>query len=380
MTLIKWPGGKTRELFIIKHLIPNYDRYIEPFFGGGAVFFDQKPEVAFINDISTNLVDFYKLIKANDMIFFDYLNMYNSTWIYLLSFSENNLKYLRELYFKYKNNTINEEALKTSVENFISQNKCVITPNINLDIILDTNLFYKKLIDNLFDKLKRIKSNEYKNGDLSLEDLNDNIKTGIMSGTYMYFRDLYNFIQLAKPNYDNLCIQFKVANFYFIREFCYGSMFRYNKSGEFNIPYGGISYNNKDFAKKINTLFEPSTFNLFINTEIFNLDFEVFINTLNLTENDFIFLDPPYDTDFSDYEGRSFSLDDQKRLCHVLTNTLATFILVIKNTDYIYNLYSKTNLNILSFEKQYTYNVKSRNNRSVDHLIITNINIQKENL
>jgi site-specific DNA-adenine methylase len=28
-------------------------------------------------------------------------------------------------------------------------------------------------------------------------------------------------------------------------------MFRYNSNGEFNVPYGGISYNRKDFSKKI---------------------------------------------------------------------------------------------------------------------------------
>ena len=31
-TLIKWPGGKTKEFPYIKDLIPVYDRYIEPFF------------------------------------------------------------------------------------------------------------------------------------------------------------------------------------------------------------------------------------------------------------------------------------------------------------------------------------------------------------
>ena len=49
--LIKWPGGKSREITQIEDLIPRYDRYIEPFFGGGAVFFNQKPNHSYINDI-----------------------------------------------------------------------------------------------------------------------------------------------------------------------------------------------------------------------------------------------------------------------------------------------------------------------------------------
>ena len=34
--IIKWPGGKSREIDKIQPLIPEYDRYVEPFFGGGA--------------------------------------------------------------------------------------------------------------------------------------------------------------------------------------------------------------------------------------------------------------------------------------------------------------------------------------------------------
>ena len=41
--LIKWPGGKSREFEYIKDIIPSYERYIEPFFGGGAVFFNFNP-------------------------------------------------------------------------------------------------------------------------------------------------------------------------------------------------------------------------------------------------------------------------------------------------------------------------------------------------
>ena len=87
-------------------------------------------------------------------------------------------------------------------------------------------------------------------------------------------------------------------------------------------------------------------------------------------------MDPPYDTEFSDYDGRSFTKDDQARLASFLRNTTAQFILIIKNTDFIYNLYKNT-FQIMSFDKSYTYNVRSRNDRNVEHLIITNIYTNK---
>ena len=45
----KWTGGKRQLLPILKDLMPKaYDTYYEPFIGGGALFFDLKPEKAVI--------------------------------------------------------------------------------------------------------------------------------------------------------------------------------------------------------------------------------------------------------------------------------------------------------------------------------------------
>mgnify|MGYP003309803732 FL=1 len=187
---------------------------------------------------------------------------------------------------------------------------------------------------------------------------------------YMYFRSVYNDILLKRRKTPSQ--EYNIANFYFIREYCYGSMFRYNGKGEFNIPYGGMSYNRKSFKSKIDNIFSSETSNRFEETDIYCKDFEDFFASVQLQEDDFMFLDPPYDTDFSDYEGKDFTKNDQKRLADSLKKTKAKFVLIIKNTDYIYSLY-ENDFNIYWFDKTYTYNVRSRNERNVEHLIITNI-------
>ncbi|MDI9537310.1 MAG: DNA adenine methylase, partial [Bacteroidota bacterium] len=62
--LIKYRGGKSKEIpYLIKH-IPKYEgRYIEPFFGGGALFFYLEPPRAIINDINSKLISFYLGVK-----------------------------------------------------------------------------------------------------------------------------------------------------------------------------------------------------------------------------------------------------------------------------------------------------------------------------
>jgi DNA adenine methylase len=64
--LVKYRGGKSNEIPNIERHIPRYKgRYIEPFFGGGALFFHLKPKQAIINDINSKLIAFYKGVKEN---------------------------------------------------------------------------------------------------------------------------------------------------------------------------------------------------------------------------------------------------------------------------------------------------------------------------
>lgn len=369
--LIKWPGGKSSEIKYIEKLIPKHNRYIEPFFGGGALYFDLMPKRAAINDISDNLINFYQLIKLEDKKFKSYLTQINDLWEYYKSMVEEHLGEMAKIYIRYRDNKIDDIEMEKSlidIVNLVLDDK----KDLPIEILLNYDSLKTEIKRMVIDKVKRTKQNEIKNKRiLSDEDLADNLLTGFTSGLYMHFRNIYNNIQLG--NTREVDCQYKIANFYFIREFCYGSMFRYNSIGEFNIPYGGISYNKKDFGRKLEQIFQEETINLFKNTDIYSLDFEDFLKEIKLSEEDFVFLDPPYDTDFSSYEGRIFDETDQKRLANILVGMKAKFILIIKNTEFIYNLYNNTHLNILTFDKNYTYNVRSRNDRSVEHLIITNI-------
>ena len=55
-----------------------------------------------------------------------------------------------------------------------------------------------------------------------------------------------------------------------------------------------------------------------------------------------------------------------------LKNTKAKFMLIIKNTGYIYELYKDSGFNIMSFDKKYLVSFMNRNNKNAKHLLITN--------
>ena len=69
--LIKWSGGKSDEIKLFEKYIPaNYDTYLEPFIGGGSLYFYLSPKKSVISDVHTELIDLYSCIgegKAKDI-------------------------------------------------------------------------------------------------------------------------------------------------------------------------------------------------------------------------------------------------------------------------------------------------------------------------
>lgn len=64
--MIKYRGGKSKEIPHIEQHIPAFTgRYIEPFLGGGALFFHLEPEHAIINDINSKLIGFYQGVSKD---------------------------------------------------------------------------------------------------------------------------------------------------------------------------------------------------------------------------------------------------------------------------------------------------------------------------
>jgi len=371
--LIKWPGGKSQEFERIKELIPEFNRYIEPFFGGGAVFFMLQPEKSALNDISQELMQFYNHIKNSNSREKMKAELYliNENWERIKSYMKVFKKDFLSLYSKYRKNNIDDTVFRNKLNQIFSNKVKTFNGMFKKDFAVYPERLERQIENSTYAKLKRTKTKVDIKNKFDAKEIMKNIETAFRSGFYTHLRSIYNLSMKEKI----ISQEKQSAIFYFIREFCYASMFRYNSSGDFNIPYGGSAYNDKDFRKKVDAIFSEENINLFENTQLGNLDFETFLNDLKLKEDDFLFLDPPYDTEFSDYAQNAFGKDDQKRLADFLYKTKAKFILIIKETDFIKDIYSKTdnNIKIASFEKRYLYNIKGRNDREVNHLIVSNI-------
>lgn len=383
-TFLKYPGGKNKEL---KHIIPNLppyiNRYFEPFIGGGAVYLSMdKTLEKHINDKSAELINLYQCIAEQDKEFLALLIEINENLKNIQISVEKYKEILLELYQGFSIEPLQEEILTEAINS--------ITEIFYKDALWKYSYVlkkdkYKEIIKkNLFDKYKKIKKLEQKHGRLEKEtDVIDNIETGVYASLYLFLRDLFNFSDEYKLTKGQ-----KAAVYFYIREYCYSSMFRYNKQGKFNVPNGGMSYNHKFMTKKIEYLKDSNLVYFLKKTRIENLDFYDFLNKYKPKECDFIFLDPPYNSEFSTYANNTFELTDQERLAnYLLKECKANFMLVIKNTDYIKSLYpndtmtaSGNKLHVSAFDKTYLVSFKNRNNKETEHLLITNYDVKTKDL
>ena len=255
--LIKWSGGKSDEIKIFNKYIPsNFKQYIEPFVGGGSLFFNLNPDKAVIADVHSELIDFYNEIKNG-----------------------------------------NREQIRLFMENH---------PN-------DENTYY---------------------------NIRDNM------------------------NYDSQLDNAK--RFYYLRKTCYRGMLRYNKKGKFNIPYG--KYKTLNFSDLDNSDYDK----LFARTTIFKKDFEYIFKNYN-NSNNFVFLDPPYDSEFTDYGYCSFGKEEHKKLAEYFKNTQNRCLLIIGKTKFIEELYDGYIVD--NYKKNYRFKLHSGrvgDEINTIHLVIKN--------
>jgi DNA adenine methylase len=364
--IIKWPGGKEKEL---KYIIPNapaFNRFIEPFVGGGSVFMGIRSNEYVINDLSSELIDLYRNINCSDKEFFRLVKEMDLSWMNALDFFNSNSQ-LVDIYIAYRNKQMGENELKEFIHDFCKKNKEDIMGILGEDFRTLPSIFLSELEKNLLRKMLRMRKLEIEKQILPYADLNDNIETAIKSAVYMNYRYLYNNSKILRNK------KMHCALFFFLRNYAYSGMFRYSSKGEFNVPYGGIAYNSKLLNKKLDYYRSPEVLRHFAKTEIYNMDFEDFLRIVQPSENDFVFLDPPYDSEFSTYAGNAFTGEDQQRLAKYMINECKSkWMMIIKNTDFIFGLYNKKGINIRTFDKEYVVSFMNRNDKKTTHLLITN--------
>ena len=146
-----------------------------------------------------------------------------------------------------------------------------------------------------------------------------------------------------KEKYESLTNVEKASRILFLNKTCYNGLFRVNKAGEFNTPYG--NYKNPNIVNEPTLRAVSNYFNK-ANITFKCCDYEQSLK--NIRKGAFVYFDPPYDpvsnsANFTGYDKGGFDREEQKRLksiCDKLNKRGIKFLLSNSATDYILDLYS----------------------------------------
>lgn len=258
--ILKWAGGKQQLWNEIEKFIPsNYNKYIEPFLGGGAIFFGLSPEKAVLSDTNPELINLYEVVRDN---------VYN-------------------------------------------------------------------LIDIL--------------------------------GTYHNDEEFYYFIRSQNP--DNLSKLERAARTMYLNKTCYNGLYRVNKNGDFNVPFG--RYKNPKICDEPSLLAASKV----LQGKILVCDDYLEVLGQYASEGDVVFLDPPYIpvsqyADFKRYTKHFFNNEDHKELAEEVNRLFelgCTVILTNSNHPLVHELYSNYKIEVHQTKR---YINSKGNNRKGEDVIV----------
>jgi len=123
--------------------------------------------------------------------------------------------------------------------------------------------------------------------------------------------------------------------FYYLNRTGYNGLCRFNQSGGFNVPFGKYATIN---YKKSFLPYKP----VLANWEFSNTTF----NRVAVEPDDFVYADPPYDVEFTQYSKEGFGWEDQVRTAEWLATHPGPVVLANQATPKIIKLYKKLRYNI----------------------------------
>lgn len=188
-----------------------------------------------------------------------------------------------------------------------------------------------------------------------------------------YYYKIRN-IDRDKNKFNRLSDYKRAARTIYLNKACFNGLYRVNSKGEFNVPFGKKLKVNTYEGQNIGIIHAYLNFN---NIKILSIDFEEAVK--DAKEGDFIYFDPPYDSDtytFNSYTEDGFSKDEQIRLSNVFKNLSdrGCFVMLSNhNTVLINELYKDFYIHKITAKRNINSNGKKRG--KVEEVIITNYEI-----
>jgi DNA adenine methylase len=163
--------------------------------------------------------------------------------------------------------------------------------------------------------------------------LNTEISPPMENNAVRYYQIRDQFNKLIREGTEESQISAKL--FYYLNRTGFNGLCRFNNSDQFNVPFG--KYKTIHYAENFQSLKTVLSDWQFTSTDFMEVPLE---------GNDFIYADPPYDTEFTKYGKKAFTWEDQTRLATYLAKHPGPVVVSNQATTRILELYQDSGFSI----------------------------------
>lgn len=206
----------------------------------------------------------------------------------------------------------------------------------------------------------------------NVDELIEGLKRHKIKNDKAYFYEIRE-LDRNREQYNLLTPVERAARIIYLNKTCYNGLFRVNKSGEFNAPFG--NYKNPNIVNET-TLRAVSAY---FNKAKIRFTCQDFEDALKWSRKGaFVYLDPPYDpvsetASFTGYDKGGFDRNEQIRLkktCDKLNKKGIKFLLSNSATDFIMDLYQDYKIEVIQAKR--AINSKADRRGNVDEVLVMN--------
>lgn len=206
----------------------------------------------------------------------------------------------------------------------------------------------------------------------NVDELIEGLKRHKIKNDKAYFYEIRE-LDRDREQYNLLTPVERASRIIYLNKTCYNGLFRVNKSGEFNAPFG--NYKNPNIVNET-TLRAVSAY---FNKAKIRFTCQDFEDALKWSRKGaFVYLDPPYDpvsetASFTGYDKGGFDRNEQIRLkktCDKLNKKGIKFLLSNSATDFIMDLYQDYKIEIIQAKR--AINSKADKRGNVDEVLVMN--------
>jgi len=172
--------------------------------------------------------------------------------------------------------------------------------------------------------------------------------------------------------YQSMCPVQKAARFLYLNKTGFNGLYRVNKKGHFNVPYG----KNKDrrFLDEENIM----KCHKVLKSNDISVTASDFTRASDANKNDFVYFDPPYvplsiTSSFTSYTKTGFGMKEQKRLlqlCDTLNSRGVKWMLSNSSAPIVYTMYNAYNIIEVNASRNVAASSSSR--KRVKEVLVTN--------